>query len=99
LRPLPPPFPYTTLFRSQLAAGAVDVVPHFPAAGGGDMALLEGFQKAADGALVHGAQAALLDLGQGDEVHMAVQPPQAGGQLPGVDRKSTRLNSSHVSSS
>src|SRR5690606_41587769 len=82
-------FPYTTLFRSQAAGGAADAGQAEGGAGaGGD---------AADG-----AGAAESDQAEGDQAEAAQEFDGATAYAvcaschqPG-DRKSTRLNSSHV---
>src|SRR3989442_3943591 len=82
----PPPrstlFPYTTLFRSALA-GLADQVAHGPGAAAHGKAPFPEVQQRVGGATP--AQL-VVEAGQGDVVALA-------GQL---DRKSTRLNSSHV---
>src|SRR3712207_8969816 len=77
-------FPYTTLFRSPLAApraAAGADVDHRPAVGGGD---LRGRRRARAGGGAAGG-----DRGGAGRGPDAVR-------LSAVDRKSTRLNSSHA---
>src|SRR5699024_12018257 len=89
-------FPYTTLFRSQLGGvllgGALEVDLGGAQVGGG----------ADDDA--HGAAVAQADDGVADEVRGDQVGADAGDDHhrvrgAGEDRKSTRLNSSHVSNS
>src|SRR5699024_11893598 len=88
VRPTPTPVPYTTLFRSdQRVVHAV--VPHRDAVGDGDGAELQRVPAAGVHTLLRG-------------LREAVQREVAGSDLEGGcarrrDRKSTRLNSSHVS--
>src|SRR5438876_7621947 len=74
-------FPYTTLFRSGVAAAVPEELPHRAAGVGGDVLERRGFRRGGDdhGRVRHGPRVLedLDDLGQ--------------------DRKSTRLNSSHPS--
>src|SRR5699024_12817607 len=88
--PAPPRFPYTTLFRSRLA-------PRRAGRPKGSQSVFE--QGQGD----HRGVGPGLDVGLGLEHQVGARRPAAAGGLgiPGVqgDRKSTRLNSSHVSSS
>src|SRR5207253_10140107 len=95
--PLPPLFPYTTLFRSGGRAAAVEHVDHLlvqlalrrEALAGRDLAHV---------AIIGGARRVVVEI---DPSPAAARP---GLELDGVqvlhvegaDRKSTRLNSSHV---
>src|SRR5690606_41439292 len=90
------PVPYTTLFRSLDAPGAVGLAPHVVLVVDRLVAALHheagvvGRQREVPGGIAH--------------AHTVVEPPGAllGDHqvlLTGVDRKSTRLNSSHVKSS
>src|SRR5207302_9713113 len=81
----PSRFPYTTLFRSDRVLGRR-----------GGAALGGGHEDAASGGLVH-VHVAGVAAGHGE----MAQRGQAGqtGRNTGQDRKSTRLNSSHVKSS
>src|SRR5699024_12113542 len=89
---LPPPtstlFPYTTLFRSQ---GRRFFLEGDPAGGQGGQA----HHADADGHAHHSQERVDPQMEGGQVEHGGVGPPDDGGQ--GVDRKSTRLNSSHVS--
>src|SRR5438874_6018993 len=77
-------FPYTTLFRSHVAALAANQ----PA-----LEVVRRQRDHRDGALVHELACEALDRGRDDRL-------RARGRLfRGLDRKSTRLNSSHVESS
>src|SRR3712207_8203731 len=83
--PKSPPFPSTTLFRSEVLAGLAATAAealfrrHLPPA----QAALEAH------ALPFGLAAAVLFLRQAID-------PAAGDQFMVIDRKSTRLNSSHA---
>src|SRR5699024_12847761 len=90
--PLPPRctlFPYTTLFRSAVGGPAH---AHFAGAVGGEV----GIEPA-----VLGFQASdLIGLaGGGRGGQFRVQHAPVAGEPAAADRKSTRLNSSHVSTS
>src|SRR5699024_12575262 len=93
-----PLFPYTTLFRSLLGPGElvhrqIDLEAQVP--DGVDDALV-GQGEGVEGA---GEEGDLLGPQEGEGA--VVQPPQGGEPVDvgqgGRDRKSTRLNSSHVS--
>src|SRR5699024_11443759 len=92
-------FPYTTLFRSRLrdrAAGR-DGRRDGRGRGGG---LLPRLQRALRDALRAGqlvARPAGQLLGHGQRLLLPARPLDARRVGEGVDRKSTRLNSSHVS--
>src|SRR5690606_41826561 len=88
-------FPYTTLFRSAVLrelAGWQEPKSRIE---------LERWIREREGALIRAAKAALADLGLEYEVRVEVGdfpfPQKSWGEL--VDRKSTRLNSSHVKKS
>src|SRR5699024_11488484 len=94
LPPLPPPFPYTTLFRSPPPRSSTIASP--PRVGQHDTAVRS---ARARGRIATGPRAAAA---RGHPRHR-VLPHGHGPQLrddpgrPRRDRKSTRLNSSHVS--
>src|SRR5690242_21280961 len=83
---LPPPtptlFPYTTLFRSNPAKGGVSILYEYPSGGTGAF-------KEADGS--HACRH--FDEGE----FGSVQPVEVVEAEHPLDRKSTRLNSSHMS--
>src|SRR5256885_10993049 len=84
-------FPYTTLFRSagqQRAHAVEDGLEH-----GGDQRLEQGAQGAGAGEVVVAVEQG-LDLGAVGVDR--VQVLRVRGQQLGQDRKSTRLNSSHL---
>src|SRR5690606_40616604 len=91
--PTPPSFPYTTLFRSVIQAIAGD--PEGIALG--EQHVPEGRHALI---LVEIGTIALHQDLPLLEAHLADQSLRAGGhilvELPALDRKSTRLNSSHV---
>src|SRR5947209_15512785 len=89
--PASPLFPYTTLFRSQHRAGAVELLDHMGVVGA-DEALEH--LRAAGGA--HAARAQNVLVGErnpGERAGFAGRAARVGAAR---DRKSTRLNSSHA---
>src|SRR5690242_21433090 len=80
-------FPYTTLFRSEVGVPLGEAEP--VAAGGGRGPDRQALALGEGDAEVPGA--AGIDVGPGDEDRVL------GGVEAGGDRKSTRLNSSHMS--
>src|SRR5205814_10268773 len=85
--PSPPLFPYTTLFRSQLRDGTV--VPMFAST------LAEDLVERPRIALAE--IEAMVALGQAKAAAPAIRAELAKGpSATGLDRKSTRLNSSHL---
>src|SRR5690606_39419422 len=84
--PPPPPFPYTTLFRSLVQAADLHLPDHGRVCREGGQAQCGNSDQAGDWA--HGPE------------HTGgaySRPLTSGGEvLDGGDRKSTRLNSSHV---
>src|SRR5690242_21537288 len=83
--PRPAPFPYTTLFRSLVGAGAVAAL-HPPREDGGVHAQAVERQRRAGHRGAGGAARKVL-----------TRHPQLEPSRPLTDRKSTRLNSSHMS--
>src|SRR4051794_41568673 len=87
--PSSPLFPYTTLFRSQVTAVPADLVDR--ELGGG---LHQGWQGHGRSSSVRGQRPPL----SGGHVFVRITGWHAGFfPPPGIDRKSTRLNSSHPS--
>src|SRR5687768_18301671 len=76
-------FPYTTLFRSGLAGGAVDAAGAREVSGAATAARVAATAAGGSGARRRRFRAAPQEERRGDE------------QDPAQDRKSTRLNSSH----
>src|SRR5256885_10110731 len=79
-------FPYTTLFRSRSAFGLGE--------GWGSAVAMTGDRRPGDGGGRSDlpATVAALEQGMGDRLHVGAQ---LCASIPGEDRKSTRLNSSH----
>src|SRR5690606_39300703 len=93
LRPPPTytPFPYTTLFRSSREGRAISGVSM-----GGYGALTIGLRHPSMFCSI-GAQSGALDFARSARAKLeAGDPPQRNVAPPPQDRKSTRLNSSHV---
>src|SRR5207253_4020270 len=91
-------FPYTTLFRSLVALGQ-PVVQHPEAElelGGQGLELLQTIAIGAQAAVFQ--QAAVSEHRETHETRLREQPLHVLGQHV-LDRKSTRLNSSHVANS
>src|SRR5690606_40943117 len=90
--PLPPLFPYTTLFRSRQRPGHVGLE-------GGPCGSAYARSVGVDPAQEQRRGLAVADLGVGRE-HVGEQPPIIADRVDRLawmeDRKSTRLNSSHV---
>src|SRR5207249_6824091 len=83
--PTPPPFPYTTLFRS-----SARIPPHFPNDAQTRLLVREGVTMP----LVRILSLIAIVEGFGGEVLRTLPIPPNPST---IDRKSTRLNSSHVS--
>src|SRR5690554_7668543 len=81
-------FPYTTLFRSVRAVERVAVLRR--------PALLGRLVPGVGGALGHRPGAPLVDKPMEADGARAAPLPHGAGVVRPVDRKSTRLNSSHV---
>src|SRR5207253_9717930 len=90
LRPPPsrPLFPYTTLFRSQPEAGAIPGTITLDE-------LAEAFDHEIDGCYVGGTEFAVNVFAYVRD-HRPSPPPAGPSAAATADRKSTRLNSSHV---
>src|SRR5690606_40089149 len=89
------PFPYTTLFRSRMEDGRADL-------GRGFRQLLIGLEiwpGQVFGRRVSGERGALDDAAGEPDGFGGNQPVRVRGQVIRRDRKSTRLNSSHVKTS
>src|SRR5690606_41656332 len=89
------PLPYTTLFRSRLLAAGVDVCfPRLTRKRRGEM------EAAHVRRLEELEPGPFFGIPQPPEAAPAVEPERLAMVIvPGLDRKSTRLNSSHVKSS
>src|SRR5690606_41678727 len=92
--PLSALFPYTTLFRSGAANHAeeralIRRLDRFPG-----LAQVAGAEHAAH--LADDEQAGAFDMGDGVQVKAVLVVQAVADVVPVLDRKSTRLNSSHV---
>src|SRR5690606_41246801 len=84
------PFPYTTLFRSHASAGLrAGAAQDAARSGGAERPTAEGRQRQTREGRRAGRSHRRADR----------EPPRAAVRGPDQDRKSTRLNSSHVKSS